>query len=93
MPRGWFLPVSPGTKYVTLGGAVANDIHGKNHHVAGTFGSHVTQFELVRSDGMRLHCSPIDNPDWFAATIGGLGLTGVITWIQLRLKRDGVAAD
>lgn len=86
VPRGWFLPVSPGTKYVTLGGAVANDIHGKNHHVSGTFGSHVTQFELVRSDGSRMHCSPTDNPDWFAATIGGLGLTGVITWIQLRLK-------
>ena len=86
VPRGWFLPVSPGTKYVTLGGAVANDIHGKNHHVAGTFGSHVAQFELVRSDGTRLHCSPTDNPDWYGATIGGLGLTGVITWIQLRLK-------
>lgn len=86
VPHGYFLPVSPGTKYVTLGGAVANDIHGKNHHLAGTFGSHVTQFELVRSDGTHLHCSPTDNPDWFAATIGGLGLTGVITWIQLRLK-------
>ncbi len=86
VPQGWFLPVSPGTKYVTLGGAVANDIHGKNHHVAGTFGAHVTQFELVRSDGQHLHCSRTDNPDWFAATIGGLGLTGVLTWIQLRLK-------
>ena len=86
VPRGYFLPVSPGTKYVTLAGAVANDIHGKNHHVAGTFGSHVTQFELVRSDGTRLHCSPTDNPDWFGATIGGLGLTGVITWIQIKLK-------
>lgn len=86
VPHGWFLPVSPGTKYVTLGGAVANDIHGKNHHLAGTFGSHVTQLELVRSDGTRMHCSPTDNPDWFAATIGGLGLTGVMTWIQLKLK-------
>ena len=86
VPRGYFLPVTPGTKYVTLAGAVANDIHGKNHHVAGTFGSHVTQFELVRSDGTRLHCSPTENPDWFAATIGGLGITGVITWIQLKLK-------
>ncbi len=86
VPRGWFLPVSPGTKYVTLGGAVANDIHGKNHHLAGTFGNHVTQFELVRSDGTRIHCSKTDNPDWFAATVGGLGLTGVLTWIQLRLK-------
>ena len=86
VPRGYFLPVSPGTKYVTLGGAVANDIHGKNHHVNGTFGRHVTQFELVRSDGQRMHCSPTENPDWYAATIGGLGLTGVITWIQIRLK-------
>lgn len=86
VPRGWFLPVTPGTKYVTLGGAVANDIHGKNHHVAGTFGSHVTQFEMVRSDGTRLHCSPTENPDWYAATIGGLGLTGVISWLTLRLR-------
>src|SRR6201996_5802609 len=86
VPRGFFLPVTPGTKYVTLGGAIANDIHGKNHHVAGTFGCHVTQFELVRSDGKHLHCSPTDNPDFYAATIGGLGLTGVITWAQLRLK-------
>jgi FAD/FMN-containing dehydrogenase len=86
VPRGFFLPVSPGTKYVTLGGAVANDIHGKNHHVAGTFGNHVTRFELVRSDGTRRVCSPTQDPDWFAATIGGLGLTGVITWIELRLR-------
>jgi FAD/FMN-containing dehydrogenase len=86
VPRGFFLPVSPGTKYVTLGGAIANDIHGKNHHIAGTFGCHVPQFELVRSDGTRLHCSPTSNPDFYAATIGGLGLTGVITWAQLRLK-------
>ena len=86
VPRGFFLPVSPGTKYVTLGGAIANDIHGKNHHVAGTFGRHVTEFELVRSDGSRLHCSPTENPDFYAATIGGLGLTGLITWATLRLK-------
>jgi FAD/FMN-containing dehydrogenase len=86
VPRGFFLPVTPGTKYVTLGGAIANDIHGKNHHVAGTFGNHVTQFELVRSDGQHLHCSPTVNPSYYAATIGGLGLTGVITWAQLRLK-------
>jgi len=63
VPRGYFLPVSPGTKYVTLGGAIANDIHGKNHHIAGTFGNHVTEFELVRSNGARLHCSPTDNPN------------------------------
>jgi len=86
VPRGWFLPVTPGTKYVTLGGAIANDIHGKNHHVAGTFGCHVPAFELVRSDGTRMLCTPTENPDYYAATIGGLGLTGVITWAQLRLK-------
>jgi FAD/FMN-containing dehydrogenase len=86
VPRGFFLPVSPGTKYVTLGGAIANDIHGKNHHVAGTFGCHVTQFELVRSNGDRRLCSPTENADWFAATIGGLGITGFIAWATLRLK-------
>jgi FAD/FMN-containing dehydrogenase len=86
VPRGFFLPVTPGTKYVTLGGAIANDIHGKNHHVAGTFGNHVTRFELVRSDGSRRICSPTQDPDWFAATIGGLGLTGMITWAELKLR-------
>ena len=86
VPRGFFLPVSPGTKYVTLGGAIANDIHGKNHHIAGTFGCHVPQFELVRSDGTRLRCSPTEHSDMYSATIGGLGLTGMITWAQLRLK-------
>ncbi len=86
VPRGYFLPVSPGTKYVTLGGAIANDIHGKNHHVAGTFGCHITQFELVRSDGTRKLCSPTENLDFYVATIGGLGLTGLITWATLRLK-------
>jgi FAD/FMN-containing dehydrogenase len=86
VPRGFFLPVTPGTKYVTLGGAIANDIHGKNHHVAGTFGRHVTRFELVRSDGSRRMCSPTENPDWFSATIGGLGLTGLIPWAQIRLR-------
>ncbi len=86
VPRGFFLPVSPGTKYVTLGGAIANDIHGKNHEAAGSFGNHVPSFELVRSDGSRMLCSPTENPDMYAATIGGMGLTGVITWAQLRLK-------
>jgi FAD/FMN-containing dehydrogenase len=86
VPHGWFLPVSPGTQYVTLGGAIANDVHGKNHHVAGTFGCHLMEFELLRSDGCRLLCSPQVNSDWFVATIAGLGLTGLITWVEIRLK-------
>jgi len=84
--QGWFLPVSPGTKYVTVGGAIANDIHGKNHATAGTFGGHVRKFELLRSNGERLICSPTENADWFRATIGGLGLTGVILWAEFDLK-------
>jgi FAD/FMN-containing dehydrogenase len=87
VPRGWFLPVTPGTKYVSIGGAIANDIHGKNHHVAGTFGRHVTQFELLRSDGEHLICSPEQNSGMFRATIGGLGLTGLILWAEFRLRR------
>jgi FAD/FMN-containing dehydrogenase len=86
LPKGWFLPVTPGTKYVTLGGAIANDVHGKNHHKAGTFGCHVRALELLRSDGTRLTCSPTENPDWFAATVGGMGLTGVITWAEIALR-------
>lgn len=85
--QGWFLPVTPGTKYVTVGGAIANDVHGKNHHVAGCFSEHVDGFELLRSDGSRRWCSREENADWFAATAGGLGLTGLITWTQLRLQR------
>ena len=86
VPRGWFLPVSPGTKYVTVGGAIANDIHGKNHHVAGTFGLHTPRFELVRSDGTPVFCSATENPDWYAATIGGMGLTGLISWAEVQLR-------
>jgi FAD/FMN-containing dehydrogenase len=86
VPRGWFLVITPGTKYVTVGGAIANDIHGKNHHVAGTFGMHVPRFELVRSDGSRLECSPVENSEWYRATIGGLGLTGLITWADVQLR-------
>jgi FAD/FMN-containing dehydrogenase len=86
VPAGWFLPVVPGTCYVTAGGAVANDVHGKNHHRAGTFGRHVRRFELLRSNGERLLCSPTENPQWFAATVGGLGLTGLITWVEIQLR-------
>jgi FAD/FMN-containing dehydrogenase len=87
VPQGWFLPVTPGTQFITMGGAIANDVHGKNHHVAGSFGNHVLRFELLRSDGSRRVCSPTEHPDWFAATIGGLGLTGLITWAEVQLKR------
>jgi FAD/FMN-containing dehydrogenase len=86
VPRGWFLPVTPGTKYVSVGGAIANDIHGKNHHRGGTFGCHVTQFELVRSNGEHLLCSPTQNEELYRATIGGLGLTGIILWAEFKLK-------
>jgi len=86
VPRNWFLPVTPGTKYVTLGGAVANDVHGKNHHSAGTFGCHVKHFTLKRSTGETLLCSPTSNQELFCATIGGLGLTGLITAVCVQLK-------
>lgn len=86
-PQGWFLPVTPGTKFVTVGGAIANDVHGKNHHLEGTFGRHVRQFELVRSDGSRRICSPEKNSEWFRATLGGLGLTGLISWAEIQLKK------
>ncbi|MBI4397665.1 MAG: FAD-binding oxidoreductase [Candidatus Omnitrophica bacterium] len=87
VPKGWFLPVTPGTKHITVAGAIANDVHGKNHHRAGTFGRHVGQFEIVRSDGTRLLCSPQKNQKYFSATIGGLGLTGLILWAEFSLKR------
>lgn len=86
VPQGWFLPATPGTQYVTLGGAIANDVHGKNHHKEGTFGRHVRCFELLRSDESRIICSPSENEDYFKATIGGLGLTGVITWVEIQLQ-------
>ena len=85
LPRGWFLPVTPGTKHVTLGGAIANDVHGKNYHRDGTLGHHVTRLELLRSDGSRTECAPGMHAELFRATVGGLGLTGLITWAELRL--------
>jgi FAD/FMN-containing dehydrogenase len=86
VPRGWFLPVTPGTSLITVGGAIANDVHGKNHHQAGTFGRHVRRLELLRSDGSKSLCSASENPELFAATMGGLGLTGLITWAEIQLK-------
>src|SRR5256885_2707395 len=86
LPRGYFVPVVPGTQIVSVGGAIANDIHGKNHARAGTFGRHVRWIELVRSDGTRKECVPGD--PLFAATVGGLGLTGLITAAEIQLARS-----
>jgi FAD/FMN-containing dehydrogenase len=86
-PYGYFPAVVPGTQFVTLGGAIANDIHGKNHHRRGTFGCHVVSFSLLRSDGKTYECSPTSNPQLFTATIGGLGLTGIITSATIQLMR------
>jgi FAD/FMN-containing dehydrogenase len=83
----WFLPVSPGTRFVTVAGAIANDVHGKNHHLFGTFGRHVSSLELLRSDGTVQVCSPEQNAELFRATIAGLGLTGLILSATLRLRR------
>lgn len=85
VPKGWFLAVTPGTQFVTLGGAVANDVHGKNHHLRGTFGKHVRRFGLVRHEQGTLICSPTENPQLYTATIGGLGLTGIISWVEIQL--------
>lgn len=85
VPRGWFLPTTPGTRFVTLGGAVANDVHGKNHYSAGTFGASVTQLKLHRTDGSVHVLSASDA--LFRATVGGLGLTGVMEWVEFQAVR------
>jgi FAD/FMN-containing dehydrogenase len=85
-PQGWFLPVTPGTKFVTVGGAIANDVHGKNHESAGNFGHHVQWLELLRSEEGLTCCSPDENRKLFHATIGGLGLTGLILSAEIQLK-------
>jgi FAD/FMN-containing dehydrogenase len=87
LPKGWFPPVTPGTRFVTVGGAIANDVHGKNHHCAGTLGAHVRQIALHRSNDGLVICNSEINSDMLRATIGGLGLTGVIAWADIQLKR------
>lgn len=84
--QGWLLPVTPGTSLVTVGGAVANDVHGKDHHFFGTFGEHVLSLTLMRSSGELLVCSPNENSEIFRATIGGLGLTGFIVSVRIKLR-------
>lgn len=86
LPRGFFPAVTPGTKFVSLGGAIAADVHGKNHHGAGSFGDHVAWFDLVGPDGATRRCAPDRNPGLFRATLGGMGLTGVVTRAAIRLR-------
>jgi FAD/FMN-containing dehydrogenase len=86
IPHGWILPVTPGTQLVTVGGAIANDVHGKNHHAMGSFGDHVQRIRLLRTDGQTIECGPQTQADWFAATVGGLGLTGIIVDAEIQLS-------
>lgn len=86
VPRGWILPVIPGTQFVSLGGAVACNVHGKNHFREGELGEHVQQIRLLLADGQSVECSPQENADLFHATIGGMGMTGIIEEVSLQLK-------
>jgi FAD/FMN-containing dehydrogenase len=87
VPEGWFLPVTPGTKFVTIGGVVASDVHGKNHHVDGAFSRHVIELTLMLSNGETITCSKNENADLFEATCGGMGLTGIIVSVKFQLKK------
>lgn len=87
VPRGWFLPVTPGTRFVSVGGAIASDVHGKNHHLDGCFSNCLERIELLLADGSRVLCSHSERTELFRATCGGMGLTGVILTATLRLKR------
>jgi len=87
LPRGFFTPVTPGTRFVTLGGMVASDVHGKNHHVAGTIGRHVQSLKLRVADGRIIDCSREEERELFLATLGGMGLTGHILEVELKLER------
>ncbi|MEI8233739.1 MAG: FAD-binding oxidoreductase [Verrucomicrobiota bacterium] len=86
LPRGWFLPTTPGTKFVTVGGAIAADVHGKNHHRDGCFGAWIRELTLLLSDGRAVTCSPEQDPEAFWATIGGMGLTGFIQDARIQLR-------
>ena len=85
VPRGWFLPVTPGSGYVTVGGAIASDVHGKNHHIGGSFSQHVISFDLLLGNGEKVTVTPSGIPDLFKATCGGMGLTGIILTATIQL--------
>jgi FAD/FMN-containing dehydrogenase len=87
IPRGWAIPVTPGTQLVTVGGAIANDVHGKNHHALGSFGDHLLKIRLLRTTGETIGCSRNHHHDWLTATIGGLGLTGLIVEAEIQLQK------
>ncbi len=87
VPRGFMVPVNPGTQLITVGGAIANDVHGKNHHRQGSFGDHVLRLRLARTDGALIDCGPEREPGLFCATVGGIGLTGAILEADIRLRR------
>ena len=87
IPKGWFLPVTPGTQYVTVGGAIASDVHGKNHHNDGSFSNHIIEMEMLLGDGNVVSVSRVLNGDLFYATCGGMGLTGIVLSAKLQLKR------
>ncbi len=87
VPKGWFLPVTPGTKFITVGGAVASDVHGKNHHTDGSFSNHIAEMDVLLPDGNILTCSANTHSDLFWATCGGMGLTGLVTRVKFDLKK------
>ena len=87
VPKGWFLPVTPGTKYITIGGAVASDVHGKNHHVDGSFSRHIVEMDILLASGETITCSPTLHSDLFWATCGGMGLTGIVIRVKFDLKK------
>ncbi|MBU3916571.1 FAD-binding oxidoreductase [bacterium] len=87
VPKGWFLSVTPGTKEITIGGAIGSDVHGKNHHKAGAFSSHLLSMKIMLSDGSVTECSPVSNSELFHATCGGMGLTGIVIEAVIKLKK------
>ena len=87
VPKGFFLPVTPGTKFITIGGAVAANVHGKNHHVHGSISRHVTSLKILRGDGKTINCSPDENSGLFWETFGAMGMTGIILEVEIRLRK------